>query len=293
MVPVGDLELAVAMAGSGPPVLLLHGYPQTHVMWRHVIHRLAPHYTLVAPDLRGYGESSKPAGDPEHTTYSKRAMCGDLLRLMQCLGHDRFDVVGHDRGARVGHRMALDAPGAVRTLAVLDIVPTHFLFHHVDRELAESYFHWFFLTRSELPESLIGQNVDGWTRWILASWASSARPIEEVAVEEYVAAMRRPGAVHASCEDYRAAASVDLVLDEADIAAGRRVGPPLLALWGEDGRMGRMYDIAQIWTEYADDVSARAVPGGHFVAEESPEETSAALLAFLGDPEAWEAQLAP
>lgn len=291
IVRVGSVELAVAITGEGPPVLLLHGYPQTHVMWRFVVDRLRAEYTLVVPDLRGYGESAKPPGDLRHATYSKRTMAADMLRLMAGLGYERFAVIGHDRGARVGHRLALDAPGAVSRLAVLDIAPTHYLFHHVDRELANGYFHWFFLTQPEVPERLIEADVEGWTRWILDRWTSDTRPIDPAAADEYVAGMSSPGAVHASCEDYRAAATIDLDLDEADVGAGRRVRAPLLALWGEDGRMGRMYDIARIWTDYADEVSGRAVGGGHFVAEEAPDETSEALLAFLRDPAAWEASL--
>ncbi len=291
LVRVGEIELAVAVTGEGPPVLLLHGYPQTHVMWRHVVDRLAAEHTLVMPDLRGYGQSEKPPGDSRHTTYSKRAMAADALRLMEGLGHERFAVVGHDRGARVAHRLALDAPGVVRSLAVLDIVPTHYLFHHVDRPLADGYFHWFFLTQPELPERLIGADIEGWTRWVLDRWAGDARPIDPAAVDEYVAGMSSPGAVHASCEDYRAAASIDLELDDADVSAGRRVQAPLLALWGDEGRMGQLYDVGRIWTDYADEVSGRAVRGGHFVAEEAPEETSDALLAFLRDPAGWEATL--
>lgn len=291
LVRVGEVQLAVAVAGQGPPVLLLHGYPQTHVMWRHVVARLRHDHTLVVPDLRGYGESAKPPGDPRHVAYSKRSMAADMLRLMQGLGWERFAVVGHDRGARVGHRLALDAAGAVEALGVLDIVPTHYLFNHVERELADGYFHWFFLTQPDLPERLIGADVEGWTRWVLDRWASDKRPLEADAVDEYVVAMSRPGAVHASCEDYRAAATVDLDLDDADIGAGRKVRAPLLALWGEEGRMGRLYDVGAIWTDYADEVSARAVSGGHFVAEEAPDETAEVLAAFLRDPPAWEAAL--
>jgi len=277
---VGDVEVAYASAGAGPPLLLLHGYPQTHLMWRHVAPALARRFTVVAADLRGYGESSKPAGDPDHARYAKRAMADDQVGLMGALGFERFAVVGHDRGARVAHRMALDHPAAVERLGVLDIVPTRHLFENVDQAFAAAYYHWFFLIQPDgLPERMIGADPDWFLREILRRWSAIDGAIEEEAVAAYSAAFADPAAIHASCEDYRAAASIDLEHDRAD--AGRLLECPTLVLWGARGAMGRLYDVGEIWRAYAADVTAATVPAGHFVAEEDPAGTLAVLEAFL------------
>lgn len=268
-------------AGEGPPLLLLHGYPQNRAMWHRVAPALAGRFTVVCPDLRGYGASFRPADGENHAGMAKRASAADQVALMRALGHARFDVVGHDRGARVGHRMALDHPEAVRRLAVLDIVPTHYILEHTDRRLAQAYFHWFFLAqRADLPERMIGADPDHWLDTMMGAWGRSGLGVYDPrAMAAYRAAFRDPAVIHASCEDYRAALTVDFEHDTADRA--RRVACPLLALWGGVGAMGRLYDVAAVWRGYAGDVSGLALECGHFLAEEAPEATAAALLDFL------------
>jgi len=230
-VPGEGAVVNVARAGSGPPLLLIHGYPQTHMMWHRVAPLLAERFTVVATDLRGYGDSDKPPGDPEHEAYSKRAMARDQVRVMQALGFERFLVAGHDRGARVAHRMALDHPEAVLRVALLDIVPTAHLFATVDQAIARSYYHWFFLSQpADLPERLIGADPVFYLRWTVRSWCGPGRSLAPEAMAEYERCFADPAAVAASCEDYRAGASIDLRHDEED--RGRRVACPLLAVWG-------------------------------------------------------------
>ena len=267
--------------GSGPPVLLLHGYPQTHAMWHKVAPRLAEDFTVVAADLRGYGDSSKPFGDEDHSTYSKRAMAADQVAAMTSLGFDSFAVVGHDRGARVGHRMALDHPDRVTKLAVLDIVPTRHIFETVGKDLATAYYHWFFFIQPyDLPETLIGADPVYYLRKKLGGWGTSLDTFAPEALAEYERCFDA-ATIHASCEDYRAAASIDLVHDEADREEGRRVECPLMALWGSRGVMERIYDVEAVWNEYARDVRGRPIDAGHFLAEERPEETAQDLARFL------------
>jgi haloacetate dehalogenase len=273
-------EIELVRGGDGPPVLLMHGYPQTHAMWHLVAPRLAEEFTVVAVDLRGYGDSSKPFGDEDHSTYSKRAMAAAQVAAMASLGFDSFAVVGHDRGARVGHRMALDHPDRIARLAVLDIVPTRHIFRTVGKDLATDYYHWFFLIQPyDLPETLIGADPVYYLRKKLGGWGTSLDTFAPEALAEYErcfdAAM-----IHASCEDYRAAASIDLVHDEAD--DGRKVECPLLALWGGRGVMERTYDVEAVWREYALDVRGRPIDAGHFLAEERPDETVQELRDFLG-----------
>ena len=230
-VAADGVAISLVMGGSGPPVLLLHGYPQTHVMWHKVAPRLAADFTVVAADLRGYGDSVKPPGDVDHANYSKRTMARDQVEAMRQLGFDQFAVVGHDRGARVAYRMALDHPEQVTKLAVLDIVPTHTMFANVDREFALGTFHWFFLAQPyDLPERLIGGDPEYYLRTILARWAGDPGAFAHEAMEEYVAHFRDPACIHASCEDYRAGATVDLAHDEADHSAKHRIACPVLAL---------------------------------------------------------------
>lgn len=281
-IAVGGSSVALSTAGQGPPVLLLHGYPQTRACWHRVAPALAERFTVVAADLRGYGESAKPPGGPGHAAYSKRAMAADLVEAMAAIGHPRFQVVGHDRGGRVAHRMALDHPAAVDRLAVLDIVPTRTLFAGTDQAFATAYYHWFFLIQPDgLPETMIGHDPEWFLRETVRRWSGRAEPVSEEALREYVRHFRDPAAIHASCEDYRAAASIDLEHDEAD--AGRRIGSPLLVLWGEHGAMHRLYDVLASWRPLADDVRGHPLPCGHFLPEEAPAQTTAALLGFLGD----------
>ncbi|MGD1211563.1 MAG: alpha/beta hydrolase [Candidatus Acidiferrales bacterium] len=266
------------IGGSGRPVLLLHGYPQNHLMWRKVAPELARNYTVVVPDLRGYGDSSKPAGSSDHSTYSKRAMVQDQVELMQQLGFSKFAVVGHDRGGRVAHRMALDHPEAVERLAVLDIVPTYTLYHTVTKETATAYYHWFFLIQpSPFPETLIGNSVEFYLRRSLGALVPDV--IEESVYAEYLRCFRDPATIHATCEDYRAGASIDLDYDAVDLS--RKIGCPLLALWGEKGPMHRYYDVLATWKERATNASGKVLPAGHFLAEEKPNELLEELTRFL------------
>ena len=266
--------------GEGPPVLLLHGYPQTLAMWHLIAPRLTASFTVVATDLRGYGDSSKPEGGEEHAGYSKRAMAADQVEVMRTLGFGSFAVLGHDRGGRVAHRMALDHPQSVTRLAVLDIVPTRHVFETADKELAMAYYHWFFLSQPyDLPERLIGADPDYYLRKKLSGWGTGFDSFASEAYAEYERCFRDPRTIHASCEDYRAAATIDLEHDGAD--RDRKVGCPLLALWGEQGVVERLYDVLRVWRGYASDVRGRALPCGHYLAEERPEETAEELVTFL------------
>lgn len=268
--------------GDGPPVLLLHGYPQTHAMWHPIAPRLAERFTVVVADLRGYGDSSKPPSGRDHAGYSKRAMASDQVEAMAELGFERFAVVGHDRGARVGHRMALDHGDRVSKLAVLDIVATRAVFAAIDKGLATAYYHWFFFIQPyDLPERLIGSDPDYFLRKKLGGWGTGLEIFAPEAIAEYERCFRAPETIHASCEDYRAAASIDLVHDEEDI--GRKLECPLLALWGKNGVVERFHDVLAVWREYAHQVEGRPLDAGHFLAEERPGETAEELERFLKD----------
>ena len=281
-VDVAGVRIHARLGGEGPPVLLLHGYPQTGAIWHRVAPVLAETHRVVVADLRGYGDSDKPASEPDHASYSKRAMAADQAGLMRELGHEAYAVVGHDRGARVAHRLVLDHPDAVTRVAVLDIVPTRHVFGHVDKALALSYDHWFFLAQeNDLPEVLIGAQPEFYLRRKLERWSGPDAVFDEAAVAEYVRCFSDPDAVRGSTEDYRAAATIDLEHDEVDAEAGRRIGVPLLALWGEAGFVGNAYDVLDVWRQYAVDVRGHAVPGGHYLPEEAPEQTLAALTDFL------------
>ncbi len=281
-IAVSETEIFLRSGGDGPPLLLLHGYPQTHVMWHRVAPVLARRFTVVCPDLRGYGASGKPVTDPAHTPYSKRAMARDMVEVMEALGFSRFMLAGHDRGGRVAHRLCLDHPERVRRAAVLDIVPTRTLFEAVDREIATGYYHWFFLVQpDQLPERLIGGDPRFYLRWTLARWSGgSADSFAPEALAAYEAAFSDPATIHATCEDYRAAASIDLDHDAAD--ADRRIACPLLVLWGAEGFMDRRFDMLAVWREKAlGPVTGRALPCGHFLPEEAPEETARELARFF------------
>ena len=267
--------------GEGPPLLLLHGNPQTHSMWHAVAPELAKRFTVVASDLTGYGMSSKPPSTPDHAHYAKRAMARDQVGLMRSLGFERFRVAGHDRGGRVGYRMALDHPQAVERLAVLDIVPTYEAFARGGREFGMGYYHWFFLAQpAPLPERLIGADPDWW--W---HWHTNRGPRDDIfapdALKDYLACFRNPETVRAICEDYRAGAAIDCQHDLADKQAGRKIACPLLVLWGANARLQGWYDTLAVWREWAEDVRGHSLPCGHYLPEECPDETLAAFLAFF------------
>jgi haloacetate dehalogenase len=265
--------------GSGSPVLLMHGYPQTHVLWHKIAPRLAEKFSIVAADLRGYGDSSKPEGGEKHENYSKRAMALDMVEAMHQLGFERFAVVGHDRGGRVAHRLVLDHQDKVTKVSFFDIVPTYDMFHHVDQAFATSNYHWFFLIQpSPLPETLIGNSAEFFLRGRFAGLIPNA--VTPEAYAEYLRCFKNPATIHATCEDYRANASIDLENDTADLA--RKITCPVMALWAERGNTGRRFDVIATWQAHAAmKVTGKALPGGHFLPEEAPEQTLAELQAFL------------
>lgn len=279
-VAVTGTDIAVAVAGTGPPLLLLHGFPQTMAMWHEVAPVLAEHFTVVCADLRGYGASGRPESGDDHAGYSKRAMAQDQVEVMSALGFDRFAVAGHDRGGRVVRRMCLDHPDRVSAAAVLDIVPTATVFATTDQALATAYYHWFFLIQpGGLPERMIGADPRWWLRETLRRWAAPGFAFDPAALAAYEQAFDDPATIHAQCEDYRAAATIDLAHDAAD--AGSRIGCPLLVLWGRHGAMERIYDVLGTWTDQGVDVRGRALDSGHFLAEEAPGQTARELLGLL------------
>ena len=268
----------VLRGGSGPPLLLLHGYPQTHVEWHKIGRQLAERFTIVLTDLRGYGDSSKPAEGERHANYSKRAMALDQIEVMRALGYDRFAVAGHDRGARVAWRLAVEHPDRVTRAAVLDVVPLPYSM--MTREFATQYFHWFFLIQpAPFPETLIGNNAEFYLRSRFLRPTVGTGAITPEAFAEYLRCFKDPATIHATCEDYRAGATIDLEHSGED--GTRRVTCPLLVLWGERGTVGRLYDVMKIWREHAVNVTGKALPAGHFLPEEVPDETLSALLSFL------------
>ncbi len=276
--PGDGAEINLLIGGKGPPLLLLHGCPQTHVMWHALAPTLARDFTVVVPDLRGYGDSGKPASDAAHYAYSKRATANDMAAVMERLGFTAFFVAGHDRGARVTHRMALDHPGRVTRAAVLDIIPTRKVFQRVDKGLATSSFHWFFLIQPELPEALIKADPDFYIEWILRKWSRDFGAFAPEALAEYKRCFRDPATIHATCEDYRAGASIDLEHDEADIA--KKIECPLFTLWG-GGPATKGVPNIEAWQERSKNVSGFALDCGHFLPEERPSETLAALQKFF------------
>jgi len=279
-VDVGAATINLVRGGEGPPLLLLHGYPQTHVMWHKIAPRLAERFTVVASDLRGYGDSSKPESDREHAVYAKRATAADQVAVMEALGFPEFFVAGHDRGGRVAHRMVLDHPARIGKWAVLDIVPTHKIFATANQAVATGYYHWFFLIQENgLPEHMIGADPAYYLRAKLGQWSGGMDAFTPAAMAEYLRCFADPATIHASCEDYRAAASIDLAHDEADLDV--KVVAPLLVLWGARGLMERHYDVRATWRERAADVRGQALDCGHFLPEERPQETLAALRDFF------------
>lgn len=283
---VDGLRLHARVGGraGAPPLLLVHGFPQSHVMWHRVARALAPHYRIVLPDLRGYGRSDKPRGDADHANYSKRTMAADLVALMRSLGFERFFVAGHDRGGRVAHRLALDHADAVAKLAVIDIAPTLDMYAATDFAFASAYYHWFHLIQpAPLPETMIGGCARDYLHAKLGGWGSAGLAhLEPLALAEYERNFCTPAAIHGACEDYRASAGIDLEHDRASRAAGAKIGCDLLVLWGERGVVQRLFDPLALWrAQCAATVSGRSLPAGHFIPEELPAETAAALLDFF------------
>ena len=272
-------EINYIRAGTGEPVLLLHGYPQTHACWNRIAPQLARHYTVVCADLRGYGDSSKPAGLPDHSNYAKRVMAQDMVELMASLGLERFHLVGHDRGGRVAHRLAADHPQRVHTVTVLDISPTLKMFERTDMPFARAYYHWFLMLQPPpLPEQMLAGQVPFNILGRVGREEPDLSKFSEEAVREYVRCFADPAAIHASCEDYRAAGTIDLEHDRADRVAGRKLPMPL---WGGEGVIASMFDCLSDWREVAADVTGRALPCGHFLPEEAPAETQAEVEQFL------------
>ena len=278
----GDAEIYLRMGGKGPPLLLLHGYPQTHVIWHRVAPLLARDFTLVMPDLRGYGRSTGPEPDVEHRNYSKRAMARDMVAVMDVLGFEQFAVAGHDRGGRVGYRLCLDQPQRVTRYAALDIVPTLEVWEEMDADRALSTYHWQFLAvPAPVPERLIGADPAFYITHLLRRWAGRFEALDPQAVAAYVAQFSDPRVIAATCEDYRAGASIDRALDRADRDAGHKITCPVLALWGRGYKASASASPAVVWRRWADDVREVALDCGHFLVEEAPEASAAALADFF------------
>ena len=277
-----DVAIDALVGGAGPPLLLLHGHPQTRAIWHRVAPSLARRHTVVLADLRGYGDSSKPAGLPDHANYSKRVMARDQVRLMQALGFERFDLLAHDRGARVAHRLGVDHPQRVGRMALLDVAPTLAMYEQTSHAFASAYWHWFFLIQpAPLPERLIEADPGAYVRDVVGRRSAGLAPFSAGALAEYERCMALPGAAHGVCEDYRAATGIDLEHDRADRAAGRRMETPALVLWGRDGVIERCFRPLEEWRLVASDVRGEALPCGHYIAEEAPVLLLARVVPFL------------
>ena len=278
-VRVSGATINLVIGGEGPPMLLLHGYPQTHAMWHKVAPNLARDHTVVCADLRGYGDSSKPRGVPGHLNYSKRAVANDMVEVMEDLGFLKFHVVGHDRGGRVGHRMARDHGKRVASLTVLDISPTLKVFQNVSMPLAKAFYHWFFLIqKAPLPERLLGSDPTFYVLGRIGRGPSRLKHFDKRAVAEYVRCFKDPRTIHASCEDYRAAATIDLVHDKKQKT---KITMPVLALWARHSPVGALFNCLSDWREVASNVRGREINCGHFIPEESPRILLAELRTFL------------
>ena len=278
----GTIEISYLIGGSGPPLLLLHGFPQTKAIWSLVAPELAKSFTVVAADLRGYGASSKPHGKSDHSTYSKRSMAADQHALMKSLGFNQFFLLGHDRGGRVSHRLAMDFPESVLRLMVLDISPTLTMYEKTTMEFAKGYWHWFFLIQPEpVPETLIGANPEFWLKNHMGRHAGTGI-FSPDRWSEYLAGASHPESMHAMCEDYRAAATIDLIHDRSDRAAGKMLKMPLKVLWGEHGLVNQCFKPLEDWRVVAKDVAGKAVPSGHYIPEEIPDVLLAEARQFFG-----------
>ena len=281
-IEVNGVTINYTKAGQGFPLLLLHGYPENHHMWHKIAPQLAQEWTVITPDLRGYGDSSKPLAKVDSSNYSKRVMAEDMVQLMERLGYGQFYLIGHDRGARVAHRLTLDYPARVKKLGVLDIVPTYDMYSRTDQEFARVYFHWFFLIQPyPFPETLIGSNPDYFLEYCLKSWSQDFSSFTPQVLEQYRRCFRDPLTIGGTCADYRAAATIDLEHDRQDL--DRKITCPVLVLWGNQGLMERKYDVLELWRDRALDVRGYSLPCGHFLPEEAPEATYGYIRSFLMD----------
>ncbi len=279
---VNGIEVAGHVGGSGSPLLLLHGHPQTRAIWHKVAPELMKHHTLVMTDLRCYGDSSKPQGTPDHSNYSKRVMAQDQVEVMKQLGFDRFDILAHDRGARVAHRLAMDHADSVSRLIMLDIAPTLAMYEKANNVFARAYWHWFFLIQpSPMPERLIEADPAAYIRDLMGRRSAGLTPFDPLALAEYMRCIALPGAAHGMCEDYRAAAGIDLIHDREDIAAGKKLVMPTMVLWGEEGVIHQCFKPLQEWQAIAKDVVGGPVPCGHYISEEAPEILLQKIIPFL------------
>ena len=279
----GPIQISCQTSGTGPALLLLHGFPQTKAIWRHIAPEFAKQFSVVVTDLRGYGASSKPAATPDHATYSKRSMAADQHAVMQALGHPKFSVLGHDRGGRVSHRLAMDFPESVERLMVLDISPTLTMYENTNMEFAKGYWHWFFLIQpNPIPETMIGANPEFWLRNHMGRHAGTGI-FDASSWAEYLAGASNPESMHAMCEDYRAAASIDLIHDRADREAGKKLPMPLRVLWGENGLVAKCFSPVEDWRRVAQNVSGKALPCGHYIPEELPKELLAEAKLFFAN----------
>lgn len=281
---VNGVNIAYIKGGQGPALLLLHGHPQTHVIWHKVADTLAQHFTVIASDLRGYGDSDKPQGLPDHSNYSKRVMGEDQIALMQQLGFDQFLVMAHDRGGRVAYRMALDHPEAIRKLVILDVAPTLAMYEKANRAFATAYYHWFFLTRpAPFPETLINSHPDVYLQHTIAGRSAGMKPFTPEAYAEYLRCLRDPATIHGICEDYRASAGIDLDHERADLAAGNKIQVPMLALWGKHGVIEQCFEPLVEWQQLAANVQGHALDCGHYIPEDEPQLLLDEVLPFLAD----------
>jgi haloacetate dehalogenase len=272
VIEVNGVKIMTRKGGSGRPLLLLHGHPQTHAIWHRVAQQLAKSFTVVMTDLRGYGDSSKPQGTPDHLNYSKRVMALDQIEVMRHFGFAEFDVLAHDRGARVAHRLALDHPKAVKRLVLLDIAPTLAMYEKTSNQFARSYWHWFFLIQpAPMPERLIEADPAAYVRDVLGRRSAGLAPFDARALAEYVRCLELPGTAHGLCEDYRASAGIDLVHDQLDLDEKNFVKQPLLVLWGEQGVVHQCFEPLKEWSKVAVNVQGKALPCGHYIPEEAPE----------------------
>ena len=281
-VAVNGININYRIGGNGPALLLLHGHPQTHAIWHKVADKLAQHFTVVAADLRGYGDSDKPVASDKSEAYSKRVMAKDQVELMKHLGFEHFSVLAHDRGARVAHRLAADHPSNVICMVLLDIAPTLAMYEQTNQEFARAYWHWFFLIRpAPFPESLIEADPENYLRSVMGTRSAGMSPFTEEVFSEYLRCLKLPGAATGICEDYRASAGIDLIHDKADIESGKKVLCPLLVLWGQEGVVGRCFEPLVEWRKVAEQVEGCSLPSGHYIPEEAPELLLEQVLNFM------------